>query len=168
VASAPERGGLLKNERQRRILDELAASGRVVATDLQALLDVSPHTIRRDLDELAEAGRLIRVHGGALPRSGTATTYEARQAQGAQGKRELARAAATLLAPGQVTIVDGGSSALALVDAIPPDHTGTFITHSPPVAAALGRHPGLEVLVIGGRLEPPAMGAGGTQTIASY
>ena len=168
MASSAERGGLLKDERQRRILDELAASGRVIAIELQALLDVSPHTIRRDLDELAEAGRLVRVHGGALARSSTAPTYEGRRAQGVQAKRELARAAVTLLAPGQVAILDGGSTALAVVDAIPPDHTGTFVTHSPPVAAALGRHPGLEVVVVGGRLDPRAMVAVGAQTVAAY
>jgi DeoR/GlpR family transcriptional regulator of sugar metabolism len=168
VASAPERGGLLKDERRRRILDELAASGRVVATELQARLDVSPHTVRRDLDELAEAGLLVRVHGGALARSPTATTYEGRRAQAAKAKRELAAAAVTLLAPGQVVILDGGSSALALVEAIPPDLEATFITHSPPVAAALGGHPGLEVLVIGGRLEPRAMVAVGAETVAAY
>ena len=129
---------------------------------------MSPHTIRRDLDELAEAGRLVRVHGGALARSSTATTYEGRRAQGAEAKRQLARAAVALLRPGQVAILDGGSTALALADAIPPDHTGTFVTHSPPVAAALGRHPGLEVVVIGGRLEPRAMVAVGAQTVAAY
>lgn len=159
---------MLKEERHARILDELKASGRVLATELQTLLDVSPHTIRRDLDELAEAGRLVRVHGGALARSSTAATYEGRQDQGAKAKRELARAAVALLAPGQVAILDGGSTALAVVDAIPPDHTGTFVTHSPPVAAALGRHPGLEVVVIGGRLEPRAMVAVGAQTVAAY
>ncbi|MBE2320617.1 DeoR/GlpR transcriptional regulator [Solirubrobacter sp. CPCC 204708] len=168
MTSPPERGALLKDERQRRILDELTASGRVVATELQTLLDVSPHTIRRDLDELAEAGRLVRVHGGALARSSTAITYEGRQAQGADAKRAVARAAATMLVPGQVVIVDGGSTALALVDAIPPDHTGTFVTHSPPVAAALARLPGAEVVVIGGRLEPRAMVAVGAQTVAAY
>jgi len=159
---------VLKEERQRRILDELAASGRVLATELQAALEVSPHTIRRDLDELAQAGALIRVHGGALVRSRTATTYEGRRGQAAGAKRELARAAATLLVPGQVVILDGGTSALALVDAIPPEHTGTFVTHSPPVAAALARLPGIETVVIGGRLEPRALVAVGAETVAAY
>jgi DeoR/GlpR family transcriptional regulator of sugar metabolism len=168
MASSPDRGVRLKDERRRRILDELAATGRVVATELQALLDVSAHTVRRDLDELAEAGQLVRVHGGALARSSTATTYEGRQAQGARAKRELARAAVALLRPGQVAILDGGSTALAVAEAIPPEHTGTVVTHSPPVATVLGRHPGLEVVVVGGRLEPRAMVAVGAQTVAAY
>jgi DeoR-like protein with HTH domain len=76
--------GLLKGERQQRILARLTTDGRVVATELQAELGVSAYTIRRDLDELADAGRLQRVHGGALAmaRSPVATTYEGRGAAG--------------------------------------------------------------------------------------
>ena len=156
---------MLKEERQRRILDVLAREGRVVATDLQRTLGVSGYTIRRDLDELAEHRHLQRVHGGALARSPVATTYEERSRQSVEGKRAVADAAARLLKPGETVIIDGGSTALALVDAIPPDHRGTFITHSPPVAAALA---GREVVVIGGTLDPRAMVAVGAQTIDAY
>jgi DeoR/GlpR family transcriptional regulator of sugar metabolism len=158
---------MLKEERQDRILEILAAQGRVVAAELQAALGVSGYTVRRDLEELARAGRLQRVHGGALARSTVATTYEERQAQGVEGKVATARAAATLLAPGQVAIVDGGSTALHFVDAIPPAHTGTFITHSPPVATALGRRE-LPVVLIGGTLDARAMVTVGAQTIQAY
>jgi DeoR/GlpR family transcriptional regulator of sugar metabolism len=159
---------MLKEERQHRILEILQAEGRVVATDLQAVLGVSGFTVRRDLDELAEARRLQRVHGGALARSPVSTSYAGRQVEGVPGKIATARAAATLLEPGQVVILDGGSTALHLVDAIPAEHTGSFITHSPPVAAALGRRPGLQVVVVGGSLDPRAMVAVGAQTIQSY
>jgi DeoR/GlpR family transcriptional regulator of sugar metabolism len=159
---------MLKEERQRRILELVEAEGRVVATQLQEVLAVSGYTIRRDLDELAQARRLQRVHGGALARSTTPITYEERRRHGIPGKLATARAAAGLLEPGQVAILDGGSTALHLVEAIPPGHTGTFITHSPPVAAALGGRPGLEVLVIGGSLEPRAMVAVGAETTRAY
>jgi DeoR/GlpR family transcriptional regulator of sugar metabolism len=159
---------VLKEERQRRILDVLGREGRVVATDLQRDLGVSGYTIRRDLDELAEARHLQRVHGGALARSAVAPTYAERSEQSVAGKRAVARAAATLLVPGQTVILDGGSTALALVDEIPHDHTGTFITHSPPVAAALGAKLGLEVLIVGGTLDPRAMVAVGAQAIEAY
>jgi DeoR/GlpR family transcriptional regulator of sugar metabolism len=159
---------VLKEERRRRILDVLRTEGRVVATDLQRELGVSGYTIRRDLDELAEARHLQRVHGGALARSPVATTYAERQEQSVPGKRAVARAAATLLEPGQTVILDGGSTALALVDAIPQAHTGTVITHSPPVAAALAARPGLEVVIVGGTLDPRAMVAVGAQAIEAY
>jgi DeoR/GlpR family transcriptional regulator of sugar metabolism len=159
---------VLKEERQRRILDILGREGRVVATDLQRTLGVSGYTIRRDLDELAGARHLQRVHGGALARSAVAPTYDERQTQSVEGKLAVARAAATLLEPGQTVIVDGGSTALALVDEIPAGHRGTFITHSPPVAAALGRRPEVEVVVIGGTLDPRAMVCVGAQAIEAY
>jgi DeoR/GlpR family transcriptional regulator of sugar metabolism len=159
---------VLKEERQRRILDVLRSEGRVVATDLQRELGVSGYTIRRDLDELAEARHLQRVHGGALARSAVAPTYAERQEQSVAGKRAVARAAARLLEPGQTVILDGGSTALALAGEIPDAHTGTFITHSPPVAAALGARPGLEVVVVGGTLDPRAMVAVGAQAIEAY
>ena len=155
----------LKEERHRRILTILGREGRVVATDLQRELGVSGYTIRRDLDELAEARHLQRVHGGALARSAVATTYEERQTQSVDGKIAVARAAATLLQPGQTVIVDGGSTALHFVEAIPLDYTGTFITHSPPVAAALA---GREVVMIGGTLDARAMVCVGAQAIEAY
>jgi DeoR/GlpR family transcriptional regulator of sugar metabolism len=159
---------VLKEERLRRILDILGREGRVVANDLQQSLGVSGYTIRRDLDELAESHHLQRVHGGALARSPVAATYEGRQGQSVPGKVAVARAAATLLEPGQTVIVDGGSTALHLVEAIPAGHTGTFVTHSPPVAAALGRRPGAEVVVVGGVLDPRAMVAVGAHAIEAY
>jgi DeoR/GlpR family transcriptional regulator of sugar metabolism len=161
---------VLKGERQQRILDALRASGRVVAAELQDELGVSAYTVRRDLDELADAGRLQRVHGGALAlrRSDVATTFAGRGEQAVAGKREVARAAAALLVPGQVTILDGGSTALALAEAIPDGYVGTVVTHSPPAAAALAVHEGVEVVVVGGTLERRAMVAVGATTIETY
>jgi DeoR/GlpR family transcriptional regulator of sugar metabolism len=155
----------LKEERQQRILAILRSEGRVVATELQRTLGVSGYTIRRDLDELAEARHLQRVHGGALARSPVAPTYEERSRQSVAGKQAVAKAAASLLQPGDTVIVDGGSTALAFVAAIPPGHTGTFVTHSPPVAAALA---GREVVMIGGTLDARAMVCVGAQTIDAY
>ncbi len=159
---------MLKEERHRRILELLETEGRLVAAELPGVLGVSGHTIRRDLDELADTRSLQRVHGGALARSPVASTYEGRQIQAVDGKIATARAAATLLEPGQVVILDGGSTALHLVDAIPPGHTGTFVTHSPPVAAALGRRPGLEVITVGGTLDPRAMVSVGARAIETF
>jgi DeoR/GlpR family transcriptional regulator of sugar metabolism len=169
MASRPD-DALLKGERQQRILALLAGAGRVVATDLQGQLGVSAYTVRRDLDELADAGRLRRVHGGALAlaRSAVATTYAGRGRQSVAGKQEVGRAAAALLVPGQVVILDGGSTALAVAEAIPVGWVGTVVTHSPPAAAALAVHEGVEVVVVGGTLERRAMVTVGAQTIDTY
>jgi DeoR/GlpR family transcriptional regulator of sugar metabolism len=159
---------VLKQERHTRILEILGAEGRLVASELEDALGVSGYTIRRDLDELAEAGRLQRVHGGALPRSPVARTYDGRRRQEVPGKLAVARAAVSLLEPGQVVVLDGGSTALQVAALLPPGHTGTFITHSPPVAAALGAHAGLEVVVVGGTLDARAMVTVGARTVAAF
>jgi DeoR/GlpR family transcriptional regulator of sugar metabolism len=155
---------VLKEERQRRIVELVEADGRVVATRLQEVLGVSGYTVRRDLDELAQARRLQRVHGGALARSTTPVTYEQRQSHALPGKLATAQAAAKLLRPGQTVILDGGSTALLLAEHI---RTGTVITHSPPVATALGRN-GAEVILIGGTLDARALVATGAETIRAY
>jgi DeoR/GlpR family transcriptional regulator of sugar metabolism len=94
-----------------------------------------------------------------------ATTYEGRSEQALPGKLATAKAAAALMRAGDVAIVDGGSTALALAEEIAVD--GTFITHSPPVATALARK-GVEVVLIGGTLDPRAMVATGAKTVAGY
>jgi len=156
---------VLKEERQRRIVDLLRQEGRVIAADLPDRLGVSGHTVRRDLEELAEAGALRRVHGGAVPRSPVASTYAERATQSVEGKQAVARAAASLLEPGEVAIVDGGTTALALAGLLPP---ATFVTHSPLVAAALAERDRPDVVLLGGTLDPGPMVAVGAETIRGY
>lgn len=160
---------MLKEERQAQILDLLRSEGRVVASELPERIGVSGHTIRRDLAELSESGHLQRVHGGAVARSQVGTTYARRQRQELPGKLAVAQAAATLLAPDAIAIVDGGTTALQLVEAMPADQRGTAVTHSPLVAAALARErPAVEVVLLGGTLDARAMVAVGAETIRAY
>src|SRR5262249_17067830 len=59
---------------------------------------------------------------------------------------------ATLISPGEVVIFDGGTTCVELARQLPPDLQATVVTHSPSVAVALVDHPGVEVVLIGGRL----------------
>jgi DeoR/GlpR family transcriptional regulator of sugar metabolism len=160
------RSNLLTDERRERILTALRRDGRVLATDLSNTLGVSDDTIRRDLDALAEMGLLQRVHGGALWRARINEDYTARQADEAIAKQSIAQATAALVCPGQVVILDGGTTALAVAQHLPKQLEATVITTSPPVAVALAAHPGIEVITIGGRLYRYAMVAVGASTVA--
>jgi DeoR/GlpR family transcriptional regulator of sugar metabolism len=162
---------VLKEERQQRILEILDGEGRVVAADLTARLGVSGYTVRRDLEELSADGALRRIHGGAVARSQVADTYARREGQSVEGKIAVARAATALLPEGGVSILDGGTTALHLVDEIPTAYTGTIVTHSPLVAARLaarGAPARIEVVLVGGLLDPRAMVAVGAETIRAY
>ncbi|HEV8190029.1 MAG TPA: DeoR/GlpR family DNA-binding transcription regulator [Ktedonobacterales bacterium] len=157
---------LLTDERRERILAALRRDGRVLATDLSKALGVSDDTIRRDLDALAEMGLLQRVHGGALSRVRINEDYAARQADDAIAKQSIARATAALVRPGQVVVLDGGTTALAIAQQLPKTLEATVITTSPPIAVALAAHLGIQLITIGGRLYRYAMVAVGASTVA--
>jgi DeoR/GlpR family transcriptional regulator of sugar metabolism len=143
---------VLSSQRKAAILELLERDGSVIAKDLAASWDVSDDTIRRDLRELAAEGRLQRVHGGALPISAAAGDFEARRSVATDEKRTVARLAAALVQDGQTVFIDGGTTAQALCRALPVDLRATIITHSPTIAVELTGHPGVDVLLIGGRV----------------
>jgi DeoR/GlpR family transcriptional regulator of sugar metabolism len=157
---------LLTEERRERILITLQRDGRVLAADLSRTLGVSDDTIRRDLDVMAEMGLLQRVHGGALRRALVHEDYTARQADAMVAKQSIAQATAALIRPGQVVILDGGTTSLAVAQHLPKDLEATVITTSPPIAVALAAYSGIEVITIGGRLYRYAMVAVGASTVA--
>ncbi|OQO69284.1 DeoR family transcriptional regulator [Enterococcus villorum] len=56
---------MLKEERQKYLLDQLKKNGIVKVTEIVQELKVADMTIRRDLQELENKGLIIRIHGGA-------------------------------------------------------------------------------------------------------
>ncbi|MBL7261552.1 DeoR/GlpR family DNA-binding transcription regulator [Paractinoplanes lichenicola] len=143
---------MLPAERRDFLLERLHAEGKLVVTDIAFELGLAEDNIRRDLRELAAAGLLQRVYGGALPPAPAAADYATRTTVSPDSKRRVAAAAAALIQPGATVLLDGGTTALAVVNALPPDLEATIVTHSVTVAAALVPHPTVDVLVLGGRL----------------
>ena len=103
---------MLTAERRRSILQTLQREGKVYASELSRLLQVSEDTIRRDLRELDAAGQLQRVHGGALPRSPAPASFLERQRQKPGAKSAIAQAAVRLIRQDQIIILDGGFTLL--------------------------------------------------------
>ena len=143
---------MLTTRRKQLLLARLAAEGQLVAKALALELGTSEDTIRRDLRELAAEGKLQRVHGGALPASAAMGDLAVREQVSVADKVALGRFGATLIRPGQVVILDGGTTAIQVARHLAPGLRATIVTHSPPVAVELARHPGIEILVLGGTL----------------
>lgn len=152
---------MLTSERKSHLLDLLRRDRRVVAKTVSRELGLSEDTIRRDLRELASEGLLQRVHGGALPASPAVANLAGRRQLSSEGKAAIGRAAARLVRPGQIVILDGGTTAIQLARHLPPDLKATVVTHSPTVAVELADHAGVEVELIGGRLFKHSMVAVG-------
>jgi DeoR/GlpR family transcriptional regulator of sugar metabolism len=142
---------MLAAARKDVLLERLRRDGRLVVKDVALELGLSEDSIRRDLRELDAAGLAVRVYGGALPASPAVADYAARREVALDSKARVAAAAVTLIEPGATVLLDGGTTARALVEALPVSFHGTVITHSPTIAAALLHHDA-EVITIGGRV----------------
>ncbi len=148
----------MPDERQRHILEHLARTGRVLATDMARQFGISEDTARRDLRGLAAAGLCRRVYGGVLPLSTASGTLVQREGEQATRKAALGRAGASLIAramqPREVLFLDAGSTNLAVARALPPNLRIMIVTNAPHVATALGSLAGIELIMIGGRVDP--------------
>lgn len=153
---------MLTDERKAHILEILRRDRRLVAKEVSRELGLSEDTIRRDLRELAAEGLLKRVHGGALPVAPAMADYAGRGALSPEGKAAIGRAAASMVRPGQVVILDGGTTSVQMARHFAPDLRAIVVTHSPSVAAVLAEHPAIEVELIGGRLYKHSVVAVGT------
>jgi DeoR/GlpR family transcriptional regulator of sugar metabolism len=134
--------GLLASQRQEEILKLLSIQGGVRVSQLTRALAVSEMTVRRDIDDLAARGLCIRVHGGALPETGTADEpgFDTKAKVNTEAKRAIATEAAGLVQPGQSLGISGGTTtywvAAQLVEH-PARGTLTVVTNSVPVAELL-------------------------------
>ncbi|UYB51333.1 DeoR/GlpR family DNA-binding transcription regulator [Xanthomonas sp. AM6] len=155
----------LPQERQQAILQRLREHGRVVATELAAAFAVSEDSIRRDLRELAAQGLCRRVYGGALPPTPSVAPLPQRREEHAERKRALAQAAVELVRPGQVLLIDAGSTNSAIAAALPPRQGLTVVTNAPDIAQLLMPREGFEILLIGGRVDPRIGAAVGAQAL---
>jgi DeoR/GlpR family transcriptional regulator of sugar metabolism len=154
-------------DRRRGILAALEREGRVIAADLSRLFAVSEDTIRRDLREMADEGLLVRVHGGALPLTPPMpATFAGRETHEPDAKLALARATVSLVKPGQVVLLDGGTTNVEVARQLPRDLRATVVTNSPPVAVALAAHRDVDVVLLGGRVRRDLQAATDAATVS--
>lgn len=171
---------MLSAERKRLILDVVERKGRVVAAELAGRFGVSEDTVRRDLRELAAEGLLHRVYGGALapptlPKPPVLPSHAARIEQARAEKAAIADAAAQLIiesgssgAASLVITIDSGTTPLHVAEHLPDGVRLTVITHSLPVLRALAGRPGIELIAVGGRIQPESLAATGSVTVDAY
>lgn len=145
---------MLKEERQHYILNHLKTFNRVYITSLSEELSVSDDTLRRDLVELDNKGLLTKVHGGAIAKSSISFEFTDRLNTDMTSKQEMASKVIPLFRPGDVLLIDGGTSNLEVARQIPVDLKMTIYTNSFPIVNVLLNHPNLDILFLGGKIFP--------------
>jgi DeoR family fructose operon transcriptional repressor len=151
-----EAGAMFVEERQRAIHEMLSTQGKVTVEELAAAFRVSAPTVRNDLARLEEQGLLQRTHGGAIAASPTLyePPYAQRQVIRQEEKRAIARAAAALVENGETVLLDAGTTTYELALLLKERHRLTVVTNSLANAQALSDSPGIDVILVGGLLQP--------------
>ena len=156
----PESAAVGKAEaRYQVILNDMHKTGSVSVDALAEQLQVTVVTIRRDLDTMERKGLLHRTHGGAMPiqplfyepfrRDRSFVMQVERQAD---EKRRIGYAAAALIEPDETIAVTPGTTAAAVVRALPLNYNLTVVTSTANVAVELSKRKDIKVFVTGGTL----------------
>lgn len=140
---------MLKEERQKIILEKLNQENRVLTTELCSILNVSLDTVRRDLNDLKEEGKLIKVHGGAISRNYNIPFLQPLVYK-QQEKIVIASKALDLLEDDMYVLLGGGTIMLELAKILPERKKIRIFTVSPLVALEITQRTSIPVELIGG------------------
>ena len=145
---------IFTQERQKNILKLVNERNRVFVNELSVLFQTSAVTIRRDLQALEKQGLVQRVHGGAIRQASlfTGLALSEKEKIRPAEKDRIARYAATLVKPGDVMIIDSGSTTLQFARHLKNYSKLTVITNSLHVASELAAS-GNKIILTGGEME---------------
>lgn len=151
---------MIQLERHERIIAYLSQHDVISVSDAVRLFQASPATIRRDFNEMAQQNLVRRVRGGikiAKPLAGDILPFSLREVRYSLEKEALCARAVQMLRPGEVVIIDGGTTTF-FMSAHLPDFPLRIISNSLRLAAALEERrverSNLEVYITGGYLYP--------------
>ena len=155
-------GDVFARERQEHIARIVEEHGRARVADLATRFGVSSVTIRKDLVALESEHRLIRAHGGAIAmdRSRPELSFDIRERLQADEKWRIGAAGAALVHDGESIVMDASTTALSVARHLKTRGGWsqlTVITNGLRLASELAGHPGIIVLMLGGRVRWEAL-----------
>lgn len=146
---------MFNQERQAEILRLLEKNERVSVIELSETFRVSVDTVRRDLRQMEQEGLLKRAHGGAiLPhKPGVSFGYATRKKLHQREKTGIARIASTFICDDDTLLLDGSTTAAAIIPELARFTGLTVFTNSIAIAAEINAsHPQIKLFMIGGLL----------------
>jgi DeoR family transcriptional regulator of aga operon len=150
--------------RWNQLLELLAAEGQLQVEQAAQLLGVSAATIRRDFDELAGQQMLARIRGGAVAQG---VTYDLplryKSERHPSEKQRIGALAASLVQPGQVVGLNGGTTTTEVARALAVrtdlntsagTPACTVVTNALNIATELAVRQHIKIVVTGGVARP--------------
>jgi DeoR family transcriptional regulator of aga operon/DeoR family fructose operon transcriptional repressor len=148
-------------ERQQQIAAIVDEKGRVRVGNLAERFGVSAVTIRKDLLVLEAERRLVRTHGGAIAveRNRPELAFAIRERLQRDEKSRIGALAASLVSDGEGIALDASTTALYVARHLTTREWQelTVVTNGIRIAAELAGHPGVAVLMPGGRVRFEAL-----------
>jgi DeoR/GlpR family transcriptional regulator of sugar metabolism len=146
----------VKARERRAEIGAIVRSRPASVEELADRYDVSLSTIRRDLARLSHDGAVVRTYGGALA-AGERSLHEREHVAQAE-KAAIARAAESYVRPGAVLLLDAGTTVGALATRLA-THCGlTVVTTGLTTLRALEEAPGVDLVLLGGRVRRLSLG----------
>jgi DeoR family transcriptional regulator of aga operon len=154
--------------RWNSLVELLIQQGQVTVAEAAARLDVSPATVRRDFEQLARQQMITRTRGGAVANVADGTSYDLplryKTVKHSAEKQRIGAAAATLVEPGMVVGLNGGTTTTEVARALAarPELGGgtadsaplTVVTNALNIANELLLRSRMKIVVAGGVVRP--------------
>lgn len=140
-------------ERHAALLEYITQNGQTEVSTLAEYLHTSKVTVRKDLDYLSERGMLKRERGYAVPNDPDDINYQ--MAIHYDTKLKIAKTAASLIDNGETLIIESGSTcALFAEELAKAKKNVTIITNSFYLANYIKDYTTIQLIVLGGTLQP--------------
>ena len=150
--------GIEAQSRQKRILEQLNSTGRVVVSSMAEELGVTEVTIRRDMAALQRKGLIKKTYGGAVPAAPEVTTsVRYRQTRRLEAKRIVGQLASTVITDGDIIYLEAGSTCYEIIPHLSQKKDLTIIVNSLYLMRRLGELVGHKIIIIGGQYRPERM-----------
>jgi len=146
---------ILQFERFRIITDCINQNNSATVSHLSLMLKQSKATIRRDLNALAELNQIMLTRGGAVmipSQTNTEPLLQERKVLHTEEKNRIARAALQMIDPGEIILLDSGTTIQALGTLVGDIPNITVATNDLYIANALANSKNVDLTVIGGKL----------------
>ncbi|HEV7931763.1 MAG TPA: DeoR/GlpR family DNA-binding transcription regulator [Actinomadura sp.] len=147
---------------RRALLAHEIADGNGNIHDLAERFGISPSTIRRDLAELQRLGQVTRTYGGAVGSSPRGELPLRDKERGRRAEKDaIARTAAELVQAGETVLLDAGTTTGRLAWHLRDRTDLTVVVAGLNALLTLAERPGIELVVLGGRVRHPSEGIAG-------
>lgn len=147
-------------ERQQQIATMIAEKGTVSISDLTTMFEISSESARRDLRALEQQGLCKRTHGGAIrPQQVSVLPPRDRNFDDMpifDNYDRIAAHAATLIRPGDMVYLTGGSFGFLMLRHLPTDLKCTLVVNNVDIANRLRPFTNIDVYVAGGHMRQSA------------